>query len=160
MRSRFHVENEAEVLELLLAHVLFAALDDVRLYVCADRPAGSRLDRLAIVAIGIHGGAAAERFAAIIVAVAGGGAVAAPARSDFLGSTGAHPRWRARLAALFRRRHGLARMRHRSPGTHRLGLAADRLSEHWPACRLLALCGLRGRSLGRHQWLLKTASAS
>src|ERR1700730_11420922 len=36
-------------------------------------------------------GAAAERFAVIIVAVAGGGAVAAPARSGFLGSTGGSP---------------------------------------------------------------------
>src|ERR1700730_961567 len=50
------VENQAEVLELLLAHVLFAALDDVRLYVARTGQQAPRLDRLAVVDIGIHGG--------------------------------------------------------------------------------------------------------
>src|SRR5258705_1745667 len=51
------VENEAEVLGLLLAHVLFAALDDVRLYVARTGQQAPRLDRLAIVPLGIPGGA-------------------------------------------------------------------------------------------------------
>src|SRR2546430_15475187 len=42
-------------LELLLAHVLFAALGDVRLYVARTGEQAPRLDRLAVVAVGIHG---------------------------------------------------------------------------------------------------------
>src|SRR4029077_1544097 len=48
------VEYQAEVLELLLAHVLFAALGDVRLYVARTGEQAPRLDRLAVVTIGIH----------------------------------------------------------------------------------------------------------
>ena len=41
----------------------------------------------------------------------------------------------------------------------RVTLAGEYLSDRGPARRLLALGGLRRGSLGRHQWLLSTASA-
>src|SRR5262249_4521970 len=46
------VENVAEVLELLLAHVQLAALDDVRLYVARAGEQATGLDAFVVVAVG------------------------------------------------------------------------------------------------------------
>ena len=52
---------------------------------------------------------------------------------------------------LLRRRGALAGVGGGGPGTRAVGLAGHRFSHCGPACRLLALGGLRRRSLGRHQ---------
>ncbi len=46
------IQNVAKVLRLLLAHVLFAALDDVRLNVARTRKQASRLDAVVFIVVG------------------------------------------------------------------------------------------------------------
>jgi hypothetical protein len=141
------VEDGAEVLELLLAHVLFAALDDVRLYVARPGEQAARLQTLAVIRVGVHGRRRAARRRR------GHRHRRGAARGELpRGLRGGLGRRDRQVCGRFLGQHRvLAGLRRDDPGAWRFGLAGHCLSGRGPAYRLLALRSLRRRSLCRHQ---------
>ena len=135
------VEDAAEVLELLLAHVLLAALDDVRLYIARTGQQAARLERLAVVRLG--GGRAAAAWRGGGRDVGGGSPVAGAASSIPVRGAAAGGRWAARRAS-WRPRHSCAPSADAARAAFRL--ARGRLARRGPSSHLLALRGLRRRS--------------